>query len=313
MGGELAGRSVSGGADLYGGFRLLGAPDASLTALLVHVDFVVFLIGAFWLTHYRWTYQRPAVIEQDSLDWTTGHRLGLVGVLGLGAGLLLWNLGGPLLWQDEAQSALISRTVLQTGLPRGTDGLNYFSQEYGSEYAENHLWRWHTWLPFYIVAGSYELLGDNTFAARFPGALLGWISIWLTYRRVSSCGGTGGRPVRGGRADDLCGVSAAVTAMPVLQCVDLLHTDERDRVLAFDAVAARRLLAVDLRHDAALSDALRLHRNLRGGIRLALWMVPSRTRETAGHRGGLGGGSLAAVGDLVSTDEIRISVRRADV
>jgi Dolichyl-phosphate-mannose-protein mannosyltransferase len=185
------------GADLYGGFRLLGAPDASLTALLVHVDFCVFLIGACWLTHYRWTYQRPAVIEQDSLDWTSGHRLGLVGVLGLGAGLLLWNLGGPLLWQDEAQSALISRTVLQTGLPRGTDGLNYFSQEYGAEYAENHLWRWHTWLPFYIVAGSYELLGDNTFAARFPGALLGWISIWLTYqagvelwrdRRSALCG-----------------------------------------------------------------------------------------------------------------------------
>lgn len=183
--------------DLYGGFRLLGAPVASLTSLLVHLDFVVFLVGVIWLVHYRWTYQRPAQIEQESIAWTMGHRLGLVGVLGLGAGLLLWNLGGPLLWQDEAQSALISRTVLQTGLPRGTDGLNYFSQEYGAEYAENYLWRWHTWLPFYIVAGSYELLGENTFAARFPGALLGWISIWLTYqagielwrdRRSALCG-----------------------------------------------------------------------------------------------------------------------------
>ena len=168
--------------DLYGGFRLLGAPAASLTSLLVHLDFVVFLIGVVWLAHYRWTYQRPALIEQESVAWTTGHCLGLVSVLGLGAGLLLWNLGGPLLWQDEAQSALISRTVLQTGLPRGTDGLNYFSQEYGAEYAENYLWRWHTWLPFYIVAGSFEILGDNTFAARFPGALLGWLSIWLTYQ-----------------------------------------------------------------------------------------------------------------------------------
>lgn len=182
---------------LYGGFRLLSAPDASLMALLLHVDFVVFLVGVFWLAHHRWTYQRPVVLAPESLTWTAGHRLGLVGVLGLGAGLLLWNLGGPLLWQDEAQSALISRTVLQTGLPRGTDGLNFFSQEYGAEYAENHLWRWHTWLPFYIVAGSYELLGDNTFAARFPGALLGWISIWLTYqagvelwrdRRTALCG-----------------------------------------------------------------------------------------------------------------------------
>lgn len=183
--------------DLYGGFRLLGAPTASLTSFLVHVDFGVFLIGVVWLVHYRWTYQRPAQIEQESVAWTMGHRLGLVSVLGLGAGLLLWNLGGPLLWQDEAQSALISRTVLETGLPRGTDGINYFSQEYGAEYAEDYLWRWHTWLPFYIVAGSYELLGDSTFAARFPGALLGWISIWLTYqagielwrdRRSALCG-----------------------------------------------------------------------------------------------------------------------------
>ncbi len=167
---------------IYGGFRLLGSPYSSLTELLVHIDFAVFLIGVIWLAHYRWTYQRPEAIEQEGVQWTTGHRWGLAGVLALGAVLLLWNLGGPDLWQDEAQSALISRTVIQTGLPRGTDGLNYFSQEHGAEYAENHLWRWHTWLPFYIVAGSFEALGDNTFAARFPGALLGWISIWLTYQ-----------------------------------------------------------------------------------------------------------------------------------
>gem|GEM_PF-571113 len=165
-----------------GGFRLLGSPTASYTEFFLHIDFILFLVGAIWLAHYRWTCQRPLVIEQESTCWTTGHRWGLASVMALGAGLLLWELGGPDLWQDEAQSALISRTVLQTGVPRGTDGLNYFSQEYGAEYAENHLWRWHTWLPFYIVAGSYELLGDNTFASRFPGALLGWISIWLTYQ-----------------------------------------------------------------------------------------------------------------------------------
>ena len=165
-----------------GGFRLLGSPTASYTEFFLHIDFVLFLVGAIWLAHYRWTYQRPVSVEQESIAWTPGHRWGLGGVLALGAGLLLWQLGGPDLWQDEAQSALISRTVLQSGLPRGTDGLNYFSQEFGAEYADGHLWRWHTWLPFYIVAGSFEVLGDNTFAARFPGALLGWISIWLTYQ-----------------------------------------------------------------------------------------------------------------------------------
>ncbi len=168
--------------DIYSGFRLLGSPNLGITQSLVHVDFVVFLVGIVWLVNYRWTFQRPSVIEQDSVSWTPGHVVGLVSVLALGAGLLLWNVGGPVMWQDEAQSALISRTVVETGLPRGTDGLNYFSQESGAEYADGYLWRWHTWLPFYMVAGSYEILGDNTFASRFPSVLLGWISICLTYQ-----------------------------------------------------------------------------------------------------------------------------------
>ena len=167
---------------IYGGFRLLGSPNSSWTAKLLHLDFLVLLIGVIWLVHQRWTFQRPAVIEQESVAWTAGHRWGLAGVMALGGGLLFWNLGGPLLWQDEAQSALISRTVLETGIPRGTDGHNYFSQEFEAEYAQNYVWRWHTWLPFYMVAGSYQLLGDSTFAARFPAALLGWITIWLTYQ-----------------------------------------------------------------------------------------------------------------------------------
>ena len=168
--------------DIYGGFRLLGSPNAGLTQLLVHVDFGLFLLGVVWLAHHRWTSRRPQVIEQDSLAWSPLHHLGLASVLALSAGALLWNLAGPILWQDEAQSALIARTVVETGLPRGTDGLNFFSQEQGAEYAQNHLWRWHTWLPFYLVAGSYKLFGESTFSGRFPGALLGWISICLTYR-----------------------------------------------------------------------------------------------------------------------------------
>ena len=168
--------------DIYGGFRLLGSPTAGLTQWLVHVDFGVFLTGVLWLIRERWDSPHPRTMEPDSVAWSFGHRVGLAGVLALGAGLLLWNLGGPILWQDEAQSALISRTVVETGLPRGTDGLNYFSQEQGAEYAEHYLWRWHTWLPFYLVAGSYELMGESTFSARFPGALLGWLSIWLTYQ-----------------------------------------------------------------------------------------------------------------------------------
>jgi 4-amino-4-deoxy-L-arabinose transferase-like glycosyltransferase len=100
----------------------------------------------------------------------------------LGCGLLFFlNLGSPSLWQDEAQTALISRTVLAGGVPRGYDGLNYFSQELGAEYGPNHIWRWHTWLPFYVLAGAFKLFGQSTAVARLPFALCGWLSVGLLY------------------------------------------------------------------------------------------------------------------------------------
>ena len=95
--------------------------------------------------------------------------------------LFLPNLGNHLLWQDEAQTALIATTVQDHGVPRGFDGRNYFSQELGAEYGENYIWRWHTWLPFYLVAVSFEILGQGTMAARLPFALFGIATVILLY------------------------------------------------------------------------------------------------------------------------------------
>lgn len=102
-------------------------------------------------------------------------------LLGAAAALFLTNLGNHYLWQDEAQTALISRTILSEGIPKGTDGRNYFSQELGVEYGEDYVWRWHTWLSFYAVAASYRLFGVDTFAARLPFALFGIATVGLTY------------------------------------------------------------------------------------------------------------------------------------
>ncbi|MDH3212308.1 MAG: glycosyltransferase family 39 protein [Myxococcales bacterium] len=99
----------------------------------------------------------------------------------LAAVLLLANLGDRLLWQDEAQTALIARTILSHGIPLGSDGTNYFSQELGREYAQNHVWKWHAWLPFYAVSASFLVFGTNTFAARLPFALFGIATVILTY------------------------------------------------------------------------------------------------------------------------------------
>jgi 4-amino-4-deoxy-L-arabinose transferase-like glycosyltransferase len=87
--------------------------------------------------------------------------------------LLLWNLGDQRLWDDEAQTALISQTILDHGLPLGHDGLNSFSQEAGAEFGADHVYKWHPWLPFYLLAAFFRLFGVTTFAARLPFALLG--------------------------------------------------------------------------------------------------------------------------------------------
>lgn len=95
--------------------------------------------------------------------------------------LLLVNLGNQYLWQDEAQTACIAKTVLQYGVPHGYDGKNYFSQEVGAEYGPNYIWRWHTWLPFYVLALFFKLFGTSTFVARFPFALFGIGTVLMGY------------------------------------------------------------------------------------------------------------------------------------
>jgi 4-amino-4-deoxy-L-arabinose transferase-like glycosyltransferase len=115
--------------------------------------------------------------------WQTkqGQLVILIAILIGSAILLLANLGNQYLWQDEAQTALISKTILTDGVPRGYDGKNYFSQEEGDEYGENYIWRWHTWLPFYVLAGFYEVFGVSTFVCRLPFALFGLGTVALLY------------------------------------------------------------------------------------------------------------------------------------
>jgi 4-amino-4-deoxy-L-arabinose transferase-like glycosyltransferase len=115
--------------------------------------------------------------------WQTrqGQGMILAGILIVSAVLLFGNLSNQNLWQDEAQTALISKTILTDGVPRGYDGKNYFSQEGGAEYGKNYIWRWHTWLPFYVLAGFYEVFGVSTFVSRLPFVLFGLGTVMLLY------------------------------------------------------------------------------------------------------------------------------------
>jgi 4-amino-4-deoxy-L-arabinose transferase-like glycosyltransferase len=109
------------------------------------------------------------------------EQIGFAAIMVMASFLILWNLGNQYLWQDEAQTALISRSVVTHGVPVGFDGRNSFSQELGREYGSNYLWKWHTWLPFYILAGFFALFGESALIARLPFALSGIATVAATY------------------------------------------------------------------------------------------------------------------------------------
>ncbi len=100
--------------------------------------------------------------------------------------LLFWSLDGRYLWQDEAETALLAKSILKHGVPIGFDGKNVVSQEASKEFVAGSrlpyfLWRWSPWVQFYVTAGSFSLFGVNTLAARLPFATLGLLAVFLTY------------------------------------------------------------------------------------------------------------------------------------
>jgi hypothetical protein len=116
------------------------------------------------------------------LSRTAAERLAVVALGVLAATLLLARLGDQYLWQDEAQTAVIARTILSHGVPLGHDGRNSFSHDLGREFGDDRLWKWHTWLSFYAVAASFAVLGESTAAARLPFVLCGIATVLVSYR-----------------------------------------------------------------------------------------------------------------------------------
>jgi len=99
-----------------------------------------------------------------------------------GTVLLLTNLGNIYLWQDEAETALLSQRLGTYGLPLAFDGRNLIRQAPKDvQYTADYVWVYHPWLPFYMTALSFAFLGPTTFAARLPYALAGLATILLFY------------------------------------------------------------------------------------------------------------------------------------
>jgi len=104
----------------------------------------------------------------------------LVAICVAGAALMFIRLGFPMLWVDEADTACIARNILTRGLPVCWDH-GFLIEAPVTKYAAGYVWNQHPWLMHYLMAGSFAGGGATPFAARFPFALLGLASVWLTY------------------------------------------------------------------------------------------------------------------------------------
>jgi len=102
----------------------------------------------------------------------------LYGLMGLLFGVLIFfKLGKYSLWQDEADQALLSLSILKTGLPLALQDGKFITQWHGQESTARYLWYFNPWLPLYLAAGSFKLFGVSEWAARFPFALFGFLSL----------------------------------------------------------------------------------------------------------------------------------------
>jgi 4-amino-4-deoxy-L-arabinose transferase-like glycosyltransferase len=116
------------------------------------------------------------------------HRA-LLPVLLLAGPLLFANLGAPLLWSDEADTAVFARTILRTGLPRAWDGTTFTDSDRGRRLASNLVMVGTPWVPYYLTAASFAVFGESPTAARLPFALAGLASVGLLYALVQRASG----------------------------------------------------------------------------------------------------------------------------
>jgi hypothetical protein len=101
----------------------------------------------------------------------------------LGCFFLFKNLDDYLLWQDEANAALLGKNILAYGFPQVFDGRNLLLS-IPSDVDESLIYRLWGWLPLYINALSYWIFGISTWGARFPYVLMGLGFFAWTFLRV---------------------------------------------------------------------------------------------------------------------------------
>lgn len=108
----------------------------------------------------------------------------------LGALLIFTRLDNSFLWEDEAETAAISKNMLVTFWPSVKSNGTIVTQESGHDSNSSGLWTLQTWLPHFTTALSFKLLGVNTWNARLPYAAAGLLALiaafYFTYRQKNN-------------------------------------------------------------------------------------------------------------------------------
>lgn len=97
---------------------------------------------------------------------------------------LFWRLDGAYLWRDETTTADWARTMVQNHslVPYVFDGKTLAVQGFDAHDFNEHLTPgMQGWLQFYVEALSFQLFGVNTFTARLPFAVIGFLSVLVLW------------------------------------------------------------------------------------------------------------------------------------
>ncbi|HST29458.1 MAG TPA: glycosyltransferase family 39 protein [Chthoniobacterales bacterium] len=102
----------------------------------------------------------------------------------LAAVLIFTNLGGDYLWEDEGDTAVLAENILRFGVPKAWDGVSFNDSDRGARLNRDLVMVSHPWLQYYLAATSFAVFKESNWAARFPFALSGWLTVLVIYACV---------------------------------------------------------------------------------------------------------------------------------
>jgi Dolichyl-phosphate-mannose-protein mannosyltransferase len=116
-------------------------------------------------------------------DRITSHWLLILTAI-VGLYLLFAGLGKDDLWADEGDTAVFAANVTKYGVPKAWDGVTFVDSDRGARLNHELILVTSPWLQYYATAASFLVFGKNTFSARLPFAIAGWLTVLLAYRLV---------------------------------------------------------------------------------------------------------------------------------